>query len=391
MKRIAMPLIALAVVAVALLGGLFTRELINAGTFTTLSPHFAGTCQALTGVPGSEDLVIDRETGVVIVSAGDFRGLWNGTPARGGIHVFDLGDAEPTLIDLTPSAPAVFHPHGLSLHVGADGTRTLMVVNHLTETEHTIEIFRLSYDPAAPGARQARLEHLETVSGPALVSPNDVLAVGPRRFYATNDHAAASGLARSLEELLRQDKANVVYFDGSGFAQVATGLTYPNGIAMTRGGTRVYVTETLDRTLRIYDRDVGSGALTQRPDPDGLVFVGTGVDNIDVDADGNLWIGSHPKILAFSAHARDAANLSPSQVLKVSPAAEGRGGTIDEIYLNLGEEISGVSVAAVHEGRMVLGAVMDPKVLVCTLPDDAGRLEDWQRARQPADETAGEE
>jgi hypothetical protein len=38
---------------------------------------------------------------------------------------------------------------------------------------------------------------------------------------------------------------------------------------------------------------------------------------------------------------------------------------IKEVYLNMGEEISASSVAAVYKNRMLVGAVFDPKFLDC--------------------------
>ena len=51
----------------------------------------------------------------------------------------------------------------------------------------TIEIFLLQDD---------QLVHQKTVSDPALVSPNDLVAVGPEQFYVTNDHRYPGGFKR---------------------------------------------------------------------------------------------------------------------------------------------------------------------------------------------------
>ncbi len=92
--------------------------------------------------------------------------------------------------------------------------------------------------------------------------------------------------------------------------------------------------------------------------------MGTGVDNIEMDSDGGLWIGAHPQLLKFMQHAKDPAKLSPSQVLHLSPRAVGEY-DIREVYLNMGEEISAASVAAVYKNCMLVRAVFDPKFLDC--------------------------
>ena len=94
----------------------------------------------------------------------------------------------------------------------------------------------------------------------------------------------------------------------------------------------------------------------------------TGVDNIELDAGGRLYIAAHPKLLTFVKHAKDAAFLSPSQVLRLE-ARSGGGYRVDEIYLDSGAEISGSSVAAVSGKRMLIGAVFDPKFLDCRMDE----------------------
>jgi arylesterase/paraoxonase len=126
----------------------------------------------------------------------------------------------------------------------------------------------------------------------------------------------------------------------------------------------IYIAETLGFTVRFFDRDAATGALKERDH----LYLGTGLDNIDVDAAGTLWIAAHPHMLDFLAHAGDPAKLSPSQVLRVSPpGAEKR--EARQVYLGLGSEISGSSVAAVHQGRMLIGAVFEPKYLNCAAPE----------------------
>ena len=61
---------------------------------------------------------------------------------------------------------------------------------------------------------ESGLVHRRTLADPLLVSPNDVLAVGPDQLYVTNDHGSEGGIARMLEDYLRLPNANVLYFDG---------------------------------------------------------------------------------------------------------------------------------------------------------------------------------
>jgi len=79
------------------------------------------------------------------------------------------------------------------------------------------------------------------------------------------------------------------------------------------------------------------------------------------------WAGSsHPKLLTFVKYSKDPEKLSPAQVLKITVQKPGSY-TVDEIYLNSGEPLSGSSVAAVFGDTMLIGSVFDARVLLCRL------------------------
>ncbi|MGH7819060.1 MAG: SMP-30/gluconolactonase/LRE family protein, partial [Candidatus Binatia bacterium] len=205
--------------------------------------------------------------------------------------------------------------------------------------------------------------HRRTIADPLLVSPNDLHALDHERFFVTNDHANPPGLARTIEEYFRREIANVLYYDGSSFRVAADGIAMPNGVNASPDGRSLYVASTLSGSIRLFDLDPATGGLS----PKGRIDVGSGVDNIDVDAAGRIWIGAHPKLLTFVRHTSDAAELSPSQVLRIDPASR----SVEEVYLDLGSGISGSSVAAFHDGRMLVGPVLDPKFLDCRFRDGA--------------------
>ena len=338
------------VVLVLAAGGWFVHMLWSAGQFKTLEPHYAGECTPISGVVGPEDITIHPETGVAYISAADWRAVNQGKPAGGAIYAYDLNSLTPELILLTADAGDNFQPHGISLYNGQNGQDSLFVVNH-EDNRHRIEIYDL---------RDGQLIHRKTIAGSMLISPNDILAVGPDQFYVSNDHRYTAGLMQVLENYLQLKLSNVVYYDGSRFLEVASGIGYANGINVSADGKILYLSAVTEGALHIYNRDIVSGKLTHREKLD----LGTGVDNIEIDASGGLWIGAHPQLLKFMQHAQDPAKLSPSQILHLKPKAGG-GYDTKEVYLNLGQEISASSVGAVYKNRMLIGAVFDPKFLDC--------------------------
>lgn len=350
-------------VLVLLIGAVLVyRTLTAAGYFNTVVSSFAGTCQSIAGVVGAEDIELDRQTGNLFISSQDRR-PFPPTPETikpGGIYLaaIDHPEIKPRL--LTGDVPQPFHPHGISLFVDGNGKKTLAVINHARPGETDVVLFDINEARSAGGEAQVTLTVRRTVKDPSFKSPNDLTLVGHDSFYLTNDHGSDTSLGTTLETWLLLPRANVVYYDGSVARVAAEGFNYANGINRSADLATIYVAESTGRTLGIFHRDA-SGALL----PVRSLFLGKGLDNIDVDADGNLWVATHPRMLDFLAHAQDAKKLSPSVVLKVDPTAED--GAVQTVYANTGEETSGGSVAVSNGKRMVIGTVFEPSYLNCNL------------------------
>ena len=346
-------LLALAVAGFAL------RVLWISGAFTRIRPHFAGHCKLIEGPVGPEDLTIDAPARRAIVSASDRRALMAGRPVPGGIWSYPLDPVDAAPVNLTPGADLYLQPHGISLWHEPDGRTALFVVNHPAPGHgwpaHTIEIYDLAGDTLA---------HRATLTDPRLVMPNDLVAVGLDRFYVTNTHAHGPGRLQTLETYLQLRGAEVLRYGPGGFSTAIPDLVFPNGINVSPDGRTIYVAAVTWRSVLVYDRDPATDALVHRRD----VPIGSGGDNIEVDADGALWIGSHPKLLAVPKHAAEAAALSPSQVLRVSADAR----HVDEIYLSDGRPISAASVAARFGNRLLIGQIFGNGFLDCEMEGDPG-------------------
>ena len=338
--------------AVLFAAGWIVNMMGSLGIFKTIEPHFAGECIQVTGAVGPEDITIHPATGVAYISSSDWRAAVQGQPARGAIYAYDLKSHHPQLLNLTPGAGPDFHPHGISLYHEKNGQDALFVVNH-QNGKNSIEIYDL---------KNGRLSHRKTISDPMLISPNDLVAVGRNRFYVSNDHRFEAGFMQKLEDYLQLKLSGIVYYDGSRFIGAASGIGYANGINVSADGKTLYLCSVTEGVLHIYNRDIASGKLTPRQEID----LGTGIDNIEVDPAGGLWIGAHPQLFKFLQHAKDASKLSPSQVLHLIPLADGSY-DIKEVFLNSGEKISASSVAAVYDMRLLIEAVFDPKFLDCKL------------------------
>jgi arylesterase/paraoxonase len=344
-------------VLIAVVGLWVVKLLHDAGVWRDIAPHGTDSCRLVSGPVGPEDLTIHPGTGVAYISSTDRRASSRGAPRPGGIWAYRLNDPTATPVNLTPDAGIDFQPHGISLWVGEDSLDFLFVVNHPAPASgkptHTIEIFAVQAD---------RLQHVRSLTDPELlVMPNDIVAVGPQQFYLTNTHGSAPGMLQTLETYLRLQRATVLFFDGNAFRVALDGLLFPNGINTSNGGDRLWVASTTGRAVRGYLREPGSERLRFVAE----VFLGSGADNIEIDASGDLWIGAHPKLLAVGRLLGNPTARSPSQVLRVSSST----GAVEEIYLNDGTQLSGSSVAAVREEprgrRMLIGQIVGDGLLDC--------------------------
>jgi len=356
-------LILVGVVCALLVG--YVLYLANAaGEFRSLTNQPYGQCRPIPGMSGSEDITIHPDGRFAYISSDDRRAVINGNPTPGAILRYDLDAASSMPVNLTPDADLGFRPHGISLYVDADGRQTLFVVNHPGESLfgapdggdsgplHTIEVFDVQGDT---------LLHRQTHADTALISPNDVVAVDHDRFYVTNDHGTGPGALRQLEDYLRLPWANVLYFDGGLFTEVAHGLTYANGINLSADGSELYVAEVSRNRIQVYQRAPASGSLSLQQTLD----VGFGADNIEIDpATGDLWVGGHPRLLTFVRHAADADVKSPSQVVRVRPGNFGY--QVSTEFMDTGELISGASVGAWRDGRLLIGSVFEDHILDCS-------------------------
>ena len=353
------------VAIVGILSYTWFRTAARAGEFTTLVPVFEGSCVDIAGMPGAEDMAIDRNGGRIFVSSDDRRAAAQGKPVRGAIYslpVDSLASPGP-LKDLTGGQPAAFHPHGTSLFRAPDGQVTLMVVNHpkgaTDYTGTTVEVF----DAQTDGSLKLR----RTVSVPGLTRINDIVATSANSFYATSESDLERGsLAESFSFIMGNDRSGAIwYFDGSAGKKLDSGLGFANSLALSNDGKTLYASATMSRSIFLYDRDATTGAIKRRD----AALLGTSIDNLDVDPEGIVWMAAHPKMLSFIQHAGNPAKPSPSQILILEPSPTGKGGKIDQVYLKDGQDgFSGASVAVRSGSTMVMGSVFEKSVRVCQLP-----------------------
>ncbi|PQA86703.1 SMP-30/gluconolactonase/LRE family protein [Hyphococcus luteus] len=340
---------------IVFVAGWFLYHIIPAsGAFADLDPKLVNDCRHVEVAPGTEDVAIDPELNLAFVSAADRRAWYNDTGAEGvnprnGIYALSL-DGSDAVRRVSP-AMENFLPHGISLWRGEDGEKRLFAVNHPPDGEELVEIFAVG--------EAGLLTHLETVSFAAMRAPNDIVAVGPRQFYATNDRRFKTGLMSTLEAYFALPITDVVYFDGETGWPVVKGMTYANGINKSADGSTIYIAELLKRRIDVFSRDAETGALKRVK----KLPVNTAPDNIDVADDGALWVAGHSKIFEFVEHAKNPDAIAPSHVIRVDP----RTGRKSDVFIDVDGKINASSVGAAWDNTLIVGAVFDSHVMVCPM------------------------
>lgn len=348
LKRIALLAIPAIIVLIIYI---VTDTLISAGSFKTIEPHFNGIIEKIDlPVAGPEDIEVDGTSGLAFLSCDDRRSNFtNPGSIPGAILLLDINDSLRNIRNITPPQMTDFHPHGISLFQTEDGRKILFVINHrMREPRQVVE--RMEW-------RNDSLIHLETIADEKfMTSPNDLAATGERSFYVTNDHYYSEpGLGRTVEEYLQRAISFVNYYDGTSFKKVADHIAYANGVQVSPNGQIVYVASVIGRKVLVYKRKSDDSLELSSE-----VNVETGVDNIDLDENGDLLIGCHPQLLKFVAHGKDPKNFSPSQVIKINKTDF----SVEEIFLHDGSIYSGSTVAANYQNKLLVGSVFEPSFLI---------------------------
>ncbi|MEM9934632.1 MAG: SMP-30/gluconolactonase/LRE family protein [Bacteroidota bacterium] len=307
-------------------------------------------------LPGIEDIEVDYQEKFLILSSDDRAGRRDGQGQQGHLYKLDLTDSSSLPLLLTQDFTDPFYPHGISMIPLNDSVHRILVVNHiwgdefsLAAKEHTIEVFDLWGDS---------LVHVKKIVDASMISPNDIVALDAARFYFTNDHGYTEGLGKLAEEYLGLAVSNVVYYDGSSFTEVADGIAYANGINYDGEKNLLYVASPRGFLVKVYEREE-DGSLTFVENID----CETGVDNIEIDPDGQIWIGAHPSLLHFAAYAEGRNPIAPSEVITIDYTSKGNY-KVNSLYIEDGSHMSAATIAIPVEGKIFVGNVMDQQMLV---------------------------
>jgi arylesterase/paraoxonase len=320
---------------------------ISTGYFRAIENTFEGKIIQKISLPGAEDITVSRLDSFAIISSTSGRTLSKRKKEKGGLYFLDLKNDNYQPIHLTKDFNKPFAPHGISM-IKVDSIYKILAISH-TGNSHSIEVFELN---------GKNLTHTKTLKHTSMISPNDLVMLDENKFYFTNDHKYTDGIMQMLEDYGGLSVANIMYFDGENYTEVAKGIAYANGINFDKKRKLLFVASPRKFLVKVYTVNSDNS----------LSFIEnidckTGVDNIEFDSEGNLWIGAHPNLLHFAAYAKGDKKYSPSEIIKIKYRKKGDY-TIEQMYMEDGNLMSGSTVAATFGDLILAGNVMDNKFLI---------------------------
>ncbi|XP_028404309.1 serum paraoxonase/arylesterase 2-like [Dendronephthya gigantea] len=317
--------------------------------------HNPGSCKIF-HVNGSEDIDV-LPNGLAVISSGlifhfGFRQV---DPTmehyKGMLYAFDLNNPEGKLTPLSYENfdDSVFTPHGIDLYIDPKTQEiSLFVVNH-AEGKHSIEIFQFDQENMV-------LHHKKTVVDEEIYNPNDVVAVGPDKFYITNDHYfVKSKLLRLIEVFYPMKLGTVAFYNGTSAKIVSGEFQFANGINIDESGRYVFVVNGIPGEVVVFERDNDDNLIERQ-----RINVGVGLDNVNVDKNGDLWLAVAN--MAFLDYIANFSNPCPGAVLQVKLSKQEddrvpfKVDDIREVFSNSGDgEFKCVSVASFYNGKLLVG------------------------------------
>ncbi len=321
------------------------------GAFRSIDNQFKGTTLAKIEIPGVEDITVDEDDHFAIFISYDRAAERDEKPFTTGIYSMDLQTKEftPKLISSDFKKPLL--PHGISLIQLDSNHHKLYVINH-AEGEF-IEVFDLY--------NRDSLVHAQTLSDALIYSPNDIVAINETQFYFTNDTYSGSKIGKLGENYLGLQWCETVYFDGKDYRVVADNTSYANGVNYDKKRNLLYLSGVRDFGIKVYSREK-NGDLNFIES----IYCNSGVDNIELDSEGNIWIGCHPNALAADAYMKGNSEKSPSEIVKITYRNKGDY-DVETVYMNDGSEMSVSTVAAIYNDLLLVGNVCDEHFFILVL------------------------
>jgi hypothetical protein len=261
-------------------------------------------------------------------------------PYYGEINDYDFSTGKVTVVPRIEPSSIKFNPHGIDL-VKVKDSVILLVVNHNSAAKEN-SIIRYLY-------QSNKLFFINQIIDPLITSPNAVTGFADGTLLISNDSKKTNSLG---EVIFKIRKARIVFWDGKK-CSIASDYKYcyTNGITNRYG--KVYLAST--RQNKVWRFDFSNGKMTNRQ----LMARAFGADNLRIVSD-KLLVVCHLRMLAFLKHFADSSKFSPTTVYSIGLKDNKR----EVVYYDSGKQLSAGSTAVIHDGKIYVVGIFDPKMAV---------------------------
>ncbi|KAF8930477.1 hypothetical protein EDD21DRAFT_227674 [Dissophora ornata] len=372
-----------------------------------------------TGKPlqSCEDVHIHYGSGLVFTACGNAEarktwlpavGMFNVSVGPEGVQdelvVYDIATGVARAMELVgfpANVDRVFH--GMDFFQESSGkqtTLTIFLINH-RRTGSVVEVLEYTL-----GVDSNKVRYVKTIEHDLIQTPNDILAMGPRSFYVTNDHFYKNGTMRIVEETLRRPWSSVLSVSPTKTVIAYAGIVSANGITSNRDRSQIYVSACHGAALHVLrpnhpglhpDARFAPDAVVETPPPlvsEHYVKLDFYSDNPSFDpATGSILLAGHvqPFRLLTGLNTPEKPIQGPSRVVQVSlnkdrkhrmqVSTKGISWGFDEsdrykvkkVLEDDGQKISTATSAVVDRmrGVMFVGTVLSDRGLWrCPIPQD---------------------
>ena len=302
-------------------------------------------------------MALDAAHGRAVLSAYDRRA---GT--AGGLYLLDLNSLDVPTATAIPLATGL-RPAGIDLRAEPDGSHSLLAISRHGDGSATVERYRLN---------GTALSHESTTADPLFCRANDVAFLDGDRFLFTSSHGGC-GWGAVIEDNMLGGRHGFVGLVEKGSARVLIGgIGFANGLLPDPARDRLTVAATREDALLVY-------RLSDPRAPPQRIPVPGGPDNLTMAPDGRLLVALHPAPLRLALHRYGwpGGAAAPTRVAVAGPS--GTEILVDED----GQRFPAATVSLSWNGRLVIGSVTAPGLLVCG-EAAAGATGSSERAGPPA-------
>ncbi|KAE9372007.1 calcium-dependent phosphotriesterase [Stipitochalara longipes BDJ] len=324
-------------------------EVIGVGRVIQPIEDFPYNCRRINHerLEACEDLWLDEQERVLYLACAgtESRIQWNPAIASFNISGRRPGGSELMALNIdAPGTDGLFGMHSIKSvgYDGATGDRTLDLLGFDVENVDaaTLRFWFVNHRPPVDanknyldatkvGANSTidvfdlkrgkdEMVHVKTVLDPEIKTPNNIAVMSDGSFVVTNDHSSKVGFRKELDIYI--GGGNAAYCPASGPCKAATHskFRFPNGLVRGTDGL-VYVPESAGGSIHVMELQ-DDGTLKEVD----LIKIGMPLDNLSVDANGDIWASGLTKALqAIPAAHNPFKAQAPTTVWRVSKTPEG--------------------------------------------------------------------